>query len=136
MNEWTELISNEQYMIQNVIFSDSSGGLVQVYYSNKEQFHFGGLNTNVALAAFVTCYARLKLFSELTKIGKNVLYFDTDSIIFVANENDYVPPLGEFLGEFTNEIDPEEGDYIDEFVSAGPKNYAYKLNTGLTHCTV
>ena len=44
--------------------------------------------------------------------------------------------MGNFLGEFTNEIDPKDGDFIIEFVSAGPKNYAFKLNTGLTKCTV
>ncbi len=35
-----------------------------------------------------------------------------------------------YLGKFTNEI---KGDYfIEEFVSAGPKNYGYKLNNGQT----
>ena len=35
---------------------------------------------------------------------------------------------------FTNEKDPEEG--IVEIVSAGPKNYSYKLDTGFTHTNV
>ena len=30
---------------------------------------------------------------------------------------------GNYLGDFTSELDPD--DYITEFVSAGPKNYAY-----------
>lgn len=29
-----------------------------------------------------------------------------------------------------------KGNHIVEFVSAGPKNYAYKLDTGITHCTI
>ena len=37
---------------------------------------------------------------------------------------------------FTNEINPDEGDEIIEFASAGPKNYSYKLNTGITHTKV
>ena len=98
--------------------------------------HFGGLNTNVAVAAFVTSYARLKLYSHMEKLGKRCLYVDTDSMIYVAKEGEYDPPLGDYLGELTSEIDPKEGNYIDEFVSAGPKNYAYKLDSGITHCTV
>jgi len=38
------------------------------------------------------------------------------------------------MGQFTNEIKDEL--HIEEFVSAGPKNYAYKLNNGKTHCTI
>ena len=44
--------------------------------------------------------------------------------------------VSDFLGEFTNEIDPQEGDHIIEFVSTGPQNYSYKLNSGITHCKV
>ena len=40
------------------------------------------------------------------------------------------------MGEFTNEIDPKEGNFIKEFVSAGPKNYGYKLDTDVTHALV
>ena len=88
------------------------------------------------IAAFVTCQARLKLFREMHKLGQRVLYFDTDSIFFISRPGEYEPKLGDYLGEFTNEIDPSEGQYIKEFVSAGPKNYSYRLNTGVTHCTV
>jgi hypothetical protein len=38
------------------------------------------------------------------------------------------PPLiecGDKLGDMTDELKP--GKYIDEFVSGGPKNYAYKI---------
>ena len=61
------------------------------------------------------------------------LYVDTDSIIFKQNHNLYTPKLGDYLGEFTNEIDPTEGSHFIEFVSAEPKNYSYKVNTGITH---
>ena len=32
---------------------------------------------------------------------------------------------GDTLGSMTNELQP--GEYIDEFVSGGPKNYAYRV---------
>ena len=37
---------------------------------------------------------------------------------------------------FTNEIKPKDGKNIIEFVSAGPKNYAYKLDSGKTNALV
>ncbi len=98
--------------------------------------NFGNFNTNVVLAAFVTAQARLKLYSEIEKLGERVLYFDTDSIIFISKENEYEPSTGEFLGDLTNEIDPKDGDHIVEFVSAGPKNYAFKTNSGFIKTTI
>ena len=68
------------------------------------------------------------------KIDERVLYFDTDSIIFISNENHYEPELADYWGKFTNEI---KGDnFIEEFVSAGPKNYGYKQNNGKTSCKI
>ena len=136
VSEWNEIISNDQYIVHSVNFSELNPDMLQVFYSNAKESHFGGLNTNVALAAFVTCHARIHLYKELEKLGDRVLYFDTYSIIFSAKDGDYVPALGDYLGQFTNEINPKEGNYIDEFVSGGPKNYAFKLDTGVTHCTV
>ena len=108
---------------------------MQVYYTVNNQMHTGGVNTNVCVAAFVTSYGRLRLYNEIDKLGDCVLYFDTDSIIFISRPGQYEPQLGNFLGQFTNEIDPRDGLYIIEFVSAGPKNYAFKLNTGITKYT-
>ena len=48
----------------------------------------------------------------------------------------WVPPLGPYLGDLTDEINdgdvcglPEE-EYITEFVSGGPKCYAYRTSKG------
>ena len=43
-------------------------------------------------------------------------------------------PLGNYLGEFTNEL--KQGDHIVEFAAAGPKNYAYKTQQGHVECKV
>ncbi|GBN74707.1 hypothetical protein AVEN_224458-1 [Araneus ventricosus] len=83
-------------------------------------------DTNIFLAAFTTRYARLKLYNKIEKFDRQVLYFDTDSIIYSSNGiNDL--SLGNFLGEFTDELD---GETICIFVSGGPKNYAYLTETG------
>ncbi len=46
--------------------------------------HAGTNDTNVIIAAFVTCYARLKLLDLLEAAGENVIYYDTDSLILVT----------------------------------------------------
>ena len=82
------------------------------------------------------------LYTELDKAGTQVLYYDTDSIIMVVdtnNPNHYVPTTGDYLGDFTDElIDKKTGiSYpIDEYVSAGPKNYGYVQTNGKTECKV
>ena len=86
------------------------------------------------MAAFTTCWARLKLYDALALLGDRVLYFDKDSVIFVQRPFQQILPLGNFLGDFTSELAPQE--HIVEFCSAGPKNYGYKTNTGHTVCKV
>ena len=59
-----------------------------------------------------------------------ILYFDTDSVIFVSRSGVTDPPTGNFLGDLTNELKP--GQHIQEFVSLGPKTYGYQTNDGKT----
>ena len=90
-------------------------------------------NTCVAVASFVTSWARLKLFDEITKIHSSnpgsVLYFDTDSVIFIHKDNKYKPNISNFLGEMSDEIKDQYGvgTYISEFYSTGPKVYAMNV---------
>ena len=133
------LLNDDQYVIHDIDFNDEN--FAQVTYSIKEEYCTGNLSTNVILANFVTAQGRLKLYEELEKLNHRVLYFDTvkkkqikfnkiisnnfenfyiisqDSIFFVSQEGDYMPKLGEFLGDFTNELDGD--DYITEFASGG-----------------
>ena len=83
----------------------------------------------------VTAYARLRLLDELHKIEASspgrVLYFDTDSVIFMDNPSNlwYKPHVGGFLGDMTDEIEADYGGgaYIESFASGGPKNYGYSV---------
>ena len=114
-------------------------------YKNSEDFQPQSINTNVTIASFCTSWARLKLWSVMNKLGNRVLYHDTDSIIFSAKEGEYIPPLGEYLGQLINELTCKElgckqkdcsGHFIEEFVSCGPKNYSFKVNSGEIVCKV
>ena len=119
--------------------------IMEIEFQHVEDFEPLSINTNVTIAAFCTSWARLKLWSVMQKLHDRVLYHDTDSIIFSVKEGEYVPPLGEYLGQLTNELTCKEfgckhknctGHWIEEFVSCGPKNYTFRLNTGQIVCKV
>ncbi|CAB3991126.1 DNA polymerase, partial [Paramuricea clavata] len=58
---------------------------------------------------------------------ERVMYYDTDSVIFISKLNEPEPPLGNHLGQLTDELG---GEYITVFASGGPKNYCYRTNSG------
>jgi hypothetical protein len=93
------------------------------------------LNTiNVSVAAYTTCGARLKLYSCLELLGQRVLYYDTDSVIFTQKEGEPDVETGDYLGDWTDELrEYGPGAYISEFVSGGPKNYAFEVTVPTTH---
>ena len=97
---------------------------------------------NIFVAAFTTCLARLKLYKELDKAGEQVIYYNTDSVVTLIDDNDptqHRPTLHDFLGGFTNELfDKKTGinHHIVEFASAGPKNYGYEREDGKRECKV
>ena len=102
----------------------------QVRYDIKEEFLQTDFNTNIAIASFTTSCARLKLYNEFLKpLGRQVLYFDTDSVIYVYDKNnpEHIDiECGDYLGEPTDELDGKK--MVGTFVSGGPKNYSYELN--------
>ncbi|PFX12657.1 putative DNA polymerase [Stylophora pistillata] len=57
-----------------------------------------------------------------------VLYYDTDSVLYRWRPGESEIPLGDYLGDMTNELDAD--DYIMEFISAGAKNYGYVTHQG------
>ena len=91
--------------------------------------------SNIFIAAFTTAWARLKLYEALDIMQEQVLYYDTDSVIYRCKRNGPELPLGQYLGQFTNELD-DPSDYITEFAAAGPKNYGYRTLKGKTECKV
>ena len=98
---------------------------VEAHYRNVGEFEEQNNKVNIVIAAFTTAYARLKLYNLLDQLQERVLYYDTDSVVFVHEPDKPEPPLGDYLGDLTDELD---GDYITTFVSGGPKNYAYVTN--------
>ena len=123
--ELLNYLRNDLYEVKDVNFYKE---VCHINYIDKDFIHQGNKDANIALGCFVTAYGRMKLYKEMKKIGENLLYFDTDSLLFISKPEAYLPELGDYLGDFTSELD--SGEFIEEFVSAGPKNYGYKTNKG------
>lgn len=89
-------------------------------------------NTNLAVASFVTSYARLRLLKLINRIEEirpySVLYFDTDSVIYLKHKDDECIQTGYYLGDLTSEIPSDKKCNL--FVSLGPKSYGYQLIDG------
>ena len=144
LGEFTNILTDKTKNVTD--FHIMNNDVLMIEYEHAQDFEMYSLNTNVVIAAFCTSYARLKLWDVMNKLGDRVLYRDTDSIIFSVQKTDkYIPPLGEYLGDLTDELCCKElgckkmncvGQWITDFVSCGPKNYTYKLNTGEVVCKV
>jgi hypothetical protein len=82
----------------------------------------------VVIGTYVTAGARIHLRSFLERLQENAIYFDTDSVIFIQPIGKPWPiATGDKLGDMQSELKTSE--FIVEFASGGPQNYAYKLVT-------
>ena len=122
-NRLFELLSSEETEVPDLRLVNAE--TVEVHFKSALGFEESNDKVNIVIAAFTTAYARLKLYDLLDQLQERVLYYDTDSVIYVHEPGKPEPPLGDYLGDLTDELD---GDYITEFMSGGPKNYAYETN--------
>ncbi|XP_033114874.1 uncharacterized protein LOC117115269 [Anneissia japonica] len=127
-----DLLSDPTVLVNDINFVNDH--LAEVKYESDEQSIQVNRKVNVVIAAFTTASARLKLYELLEALQERVLYYDTDSVVYVSKNGEWQPPTGDYLGELTNEIDKKDGNYIKCFVSGGPKNYAYMLDSGKSVC--
>ena len=122
-NRLFEMLFSEEIEVPDVRLVNPE--TTEVQFKSALGFEESNDKVNIVIAAFTTAYARLKLYDLLDQLQEQVLYYDTDSVIYVHEPGKPEPPLGDYLGDLTDELD---GDYITEFMSGGPKNYAYVTN--------
>lgn len=108
--------------------------MVELVHRKKDDWEQILTNPNIFIAIFTTVHSRIKLYHVLDRLQEQILYLDTDSVIYKWKTGLPEVELGDYLGDFTNELD--EGDFIKEFVSAGPKNYGYETKNGKQCCKV
>jgi hypothetical protein len=107
---------------------DDQRGIYEVHYRLKEGEQRHSDKVNVAIGLFTTAHARVHLYTALERLGRQVLYYDTDSVLYVHDARDATHvhlDEGNCLGQFTDEL---RGRHIVKFVSGGPKNYGYVLD--------
>ncbi|XP_072400379.1 uncharacterized protein [Diabrotica undecimpunctata] len=122
---WYEILLDDTLDITNCLFFDND--MAQVIFCVKEQFLEKSTQTNVFIAAFTTANARLRLYDMLDKLVEAVVYFDTDSVVYI-NDGLNTVETGELLGDWSDELPAD--DYIIEFFSTGPKSYTFKTKLG------
>lgn len=126
----SEIFDGKQLFCQNFTYTVDDS---QVCYMFTREINDGynkelKNTTNVMLCAFVTANARMVLWDAMNKLGDRVLYCDTDSIIYLLDDNPEMNiKSSSKLGEWKDEC---EGDVITDFVSIAPKSYAYKMSNG------
>ncbi|XP_072051701.1 uncharacterized protein [Amphiura filiformis] len=129
-SEVYKLLTSDSVTVDNIRLINDE--VIEVTYREEGDFARINPNTNVVIAAFTTCHARLKLYEVLEKLGDRAMYQDTDSVIFLSRKKDWEPPTGDYLGLLSYVVDPKDGNHISTFVTGGCKTYVYKLYTGKT----
>lgn len=128
-SEYFDILNDKTKRIVNEV--EMSDEVMKVSWKRIDDEMTCSKNTNVAVASYVTSHARLHLYDILSRIEAirphSLLYFDTDSAIYVRKLSDPEVPTGAFLGDLSSEV--PEGTKITKFVALGPKSYAYELNS-------
>lgn len=133
VQEYVQLMTSEDLLIQDLKAVNEEGSMLLVQFVKKPEFADPSPNTNVVLASFVTAQARLKLYGYLDQLGERVTYCDTDSCLYTQTAEQTGLPLGDHLGDLTDET---PGDPIIEAVFSGPKNYALNHRSGASCCKI
>ena len=147
--EFHEFLESDRIDIQKIQLlpdrtdpTQTSEDALDVFYTLRKEAEDINAKCNIFVAAFTTCWARLKLYQELKKADQQILYYDTDSIILrinPANPSHYQPVTGDYLGDLTDELwckKTKQFRTIQEFASAGPKNYGYIRDDQKEECKV
>lgn len=96
--EFYAMIGDEHMEITDMFLCPSNPECIEFRYHEKENTAEQPYNTNVYIACFTTCWARLKLYDLLTKLGRHVLYYDTDSVVYhERKDEDLNVKLGELF---------------------------------------
>ena len=124
-----------QGLITNVTYEplDEEGNSWSVTWHTPGLHQLEDRKSNVYIALFTTSQARLRLYSGLEAVGfENVIYCDTDSIMFTSDvpikEVSDKLPISEFLGDFKDELSDSvtSGGFIYDIGIGGPKSYSYR----------
>jgi hypothetical protein len=118
--EFYELLTIPGIEATNLIFPNDAVAWLSWRYSKDNVA--AGKNVNVAVAAYITTEARLKLNEYLRELGESAMYCDRRG--YLHSKSRLSPKSGnrDYLGDLADELEEfGSGSYIEEFVSGGPK---------------
>ena len=118
-------IENKEYSL--VYFDVLNCNVARVVCHRNENHNHTVNKVCVALGSYITCYSRLKLLEFLNKLPeKSVLYYDTDLIFYFSEHCEHILDIDTDLGCLSLQLNSNQ--YINLFVSTGPKSYSYVTN--------
>ena len=79
--------------------------ILEAVYTSVKENAVKGTKTNIFIAAFTTCNATLKLYESLDTLQKQVLYYDTDSVVYKWRPGQPCIAISDFLGDMDDELD-------------------------------
>nr|CAD2188351.1 unnamed protein product [Meloidogyne enterolobii] len=118
----------EDDTIEITSIDELTENVILIGFIKKKDFVEEHQCSNVIISLWTTSAARIHLLHAMQKVvrtpGCQILYTDTDSLIFSHPENNCPLQVGPHLGEFTDEYPNYE---ILEYCSGGAKQYGLKL---------
>ena len=128
VNDYEELmhhVENKEY--ESIYFNILDCNAARVVCNHKEEHNNKINKVCVSIGSYITCYSRLKLLEYINKLPKkSMLYYDTDSIFCYSEHCEHILDISENLGCLNSQLNSNQ--YINLFVSTGPKSYSYVTN--------
>lgn len=126
---WAYMTNEEYHTKLSVLIP---GKVAEMKYTNTNDHIVMAKNTCITIGAFTTAQGRMMWYRLADKLDPDqVLYGDTDSLMYVYNRNIASHKLIEtfegVLGAPSDEFKKKKNKVCVEFVSGGPKNYGYML---------
>ena len=121
--------SEGPHQIEDILNSIKSKKIIYSYSEDKVR---RSNTSNTIIASYVTSLARIQLLKAMSKLKGNLLYVDTDSMVFHTSANVDFNEQSYLIGGWTDELMEAWGPDCKpiEFISLSPKCYAIKgINT-------
>ena len=130
-NRFWSIIEKENTEIQSI--HEINDHVLEIKFTDTDSIDKKNVS-NVALGIFTTSYGRAVLYEKMQKVKNSILYADTDCLIFKQNENtlETGPHVGMLKDEIPKKQDIGNDCFISQFVTTGPKSYAYIVKSNQT----
>lgn len=131
--EFSSYLNNPNFKIMDVFAPNDDYIWVNVKNETQSDKNVMLKNTSLLAGIYTTANARIIMYDHLNLLGNavdksHIIYTDTDSLVYLQYNNEDYINTGDYLGNFTNELeqykrDENDDPYIDEFICIASKVY-------------